>query len=138
MSCFLVKIWSNPALKSPLVALLSLLVVGTLVHLVGPTGKVTLTTEQLSVGSLSILAVMVALLGIAYSYYSRFETLKKKSDEVQPADTCLYCRRATGQQIDHLAPGNLTQDWAGREAYIFKCDNPQCGKTYGRQVQPPA
>jgi uncharacterized coiled-coil protein SlyX len=56
----------------------------------------------------------------------------------QPADICPYCRRPTGQLINHLLPSNLTRDWAGKEAYIYKCSNPDCGKNYGKQVKPVA
>jgi hypothetical protein len=55
--------------------------------------------------------------------------------EVHPADTCIYCRQATGDIVSHLGPGNLTRDWAGREAYIYKCSNPKCGKQYGREIK---
>lgn len=57
---------------------------------------------------------------------------------VHPADVCLYCRQQTGQIVSHLGPGNLTRDWAGREAYIYKCSNPKCSKSYGREVKPAA
>lgn len=84
----------------------------------------------LGIGSVLFLLATIGAVGVCVRWFSSHK-------EVQPADTCLYCRRATGQVIDHLAPGNLTPDWAGREAYIFRCSNPKCGKTYGRQTKPP-
>ena len=68
----------------------------------------------------------------------KYKQIADRFTEEQPADTCPYCRRPTGQLANHLPPSNLTRDWAGKEAYIYKCSNPECGKTYGKQVKPAA
>jgi hypothetical protein len=96
-----------------------------------PSSNLQIKIPLIGVGCVLLLFAVVGLIGVLVRVFS-------SNKEVQPADICPYCRRATGQLINHLPTGNLTRDWAGREAYIFKCSNPNCGKNYGKQVKPVA
>jgi hypothetical protein len=68
----------------------------------------------------------------------KYKQIADRFTEHQPADICIYCRRPTGEVIKHLPASNMTRDWAWREAYIYKCSNPECGKEYGKPVKPVA
>ena len=51
----------------------------------------------------------------------------------KPADTCLYCRRATGEVVElSQHPVFFMQGW---KVAHYKCSNPQCGKTYERDLE---
>lgn len=64
-----------------------------------------------------------------------YKAIADKYEGQQPGDTCLFCRRPTGQLIQHLGPGNLSAKWAHRETYIFRCCHPTCGMEYSRAVK---
>jgi hypothetical protein len=51
----------------------------------------------------------------------------------KPADLCPFCRRSTGQlQNMEPIPGLGVH---GLKKGYFKCSNPDCGKTYDKQIK---
>jgi hypothetical protein len=53
---------------------------------------------------------------------------------VQPADTCLYCRRAAGEIVD-IKPHPYFGE-AGAKVGYYKCS--YCGKKYDKDLRPDA
>ena len=93
--------------------------------------KVGLLKEQMVAKDAKI-QELNALLNEAQKELRDCQTERDRFTGEQPADICPYCRRPAGQLIDHLSPHNLTIDWAGKEAYIYQCSNPNCRKKYGK------
>jgi hypothetical protein len=52
----------------------------------------------------------------------------------QPADTCPFCRHATGELVD-LKPHDIFGDHGVKVGY-YQCSN--CGKKYDKQIRPDA
>jgi hypothetical protein len=103
--------------------------------------RIALSQEQLA----ALESKLVALAGELTASKARESKLASDNQQLRrqledsqpvakPADTCLYCRRATGEVVELTQhPVFFMQGW---KVAHYKCSNPQCGKTYERDLEP--
>jgi len=67
---------------------------------------------------------------------TKLDDYKRQVDRFQdekPADRCPFCRRTTGQ-LTKLDPHPVFH-FQGWKVAHYKCSNPQCGKTYDKNLE---